>query len=133
MDKNKRDKDREEDPIDELFDNITRIFSSIFGIPLNQAPSRHIVNKEENEKEEIIKHVREMGDNIIVIYDVPGVDPSTIILKVKDNKLYLYARNNREIRDVTELKTLVKDKIKSWDYRNGILEVVLEKKKGWFK
>ena len=135
MTKRSNDKDGDEDPIDELFDNITKIFSSIFGIPLNTNKGRpnHLVDKNSSSEQKVIKHIHEKDEYIEVIYDIPGIDPSTVLLKVKDKKLYLYARNDKEIRDITELPHPVKDKIKNWEYRNGILIVTLEKKKKLFK
>ncbi len=125
-----KDKDKNEDEfINDLFENITRIFSSLFGIPIPTQNPRRINKVEEEKREKVIKNILEKENEFYIYYDIPGVNPDTIILRIKDNKVYLYARNAREIRDITELPKPVKNKIKSSNYRNGILEVIIEKKR----
>ncbi|MGQ4892904.1 MAG: Hsp20/alpha crystallin family protein [Candidatus Njordarchaeia archaeon] len=127
MGKDKRD-DKDDEFIDELFENITKIFASLFGIPI---PKQEVWSNEEisiQEQEKVMKHIHEEKDKIYIYFNIPGVDPNTIVLKIKDNKLFLYARNAREIRDVTELPKKGKKKIEKWDYRNGVLEVEIVKK-----
>jgi len=119
------DRDREDDFFNELFDSINKIFSAIFGIPMKTGKTKI---QRSIPKTRILKHVLEKEKEYWIYLDIPGIDLRDVILQIKDNRLDIYVKT-RDLRDVIEFKKPVKKKIKSVNYRNGILEIVVEKKK----
>jgi len=68
-------------------------------------------------------------DRVVVIAELPGIDKDKIDIRIKDNKLIIKAKNkDRKYYKEIELPAEVKPETAKAKYRNGVLEVTIEKK-----
>ena len=80
------------------------------------------------EEREPLVDVFEDDKNVIVVAELPGVEKDKIKLKVVDDKLVIRASNeHRKYYKEVELPTRVKPESAKATYKNGVLEVKLEK------
>jgi len=127
----KKDEDDEE-KIAEIIDNFMRIFSNLFGFPYST--KRNLVKKEQTRKRfsSLDVSVIDKGDKIEVYVNAPGLDRDSIKADIKDGNLYIYGKKeNMEFFDKIDLKGKGK-KVEKLDYLNGILSLVILKKKKFF-
>ncbi len=82
------------------------------------------------EEMEPLVDVIEEKDKVIVIAEIPGVEKDKIDVRVKDKTLVISASDkDRKYYKEVELPAEVKPETAKAKYKNGVLEVVLEKKK----
>ena len=81
-----------------------------------------------SEEIEPLVDVLDEGDKIRVIAEMPGVEKDKISLKAVDRKLIIKASNHKKYYKEVELPDEVDIQKARASYRNGVLEVVLEKK-----
>ncbi|AEM39350.1 Heat shock protein Hsp20 [Pyrolobus fumarii 1A] len=81
------------------------------------------------EEREPLVDVFEDEDKITVIAELPGVDKDKIKVRIKDNKLIIRASNGQKYYKEVELPAKVKPETAKARYKNGVLEVVIEKEK----
>jgi len=81
-----------------------------------------------SEEIEPLVDVLDEGDKIRVIAEMPGVEKDKISLKAVDRKLIIRASNHKRYYKEVELPDEVDIQKARASYRNGVLEVVLEKK-----
>lgn len=68
-------------------------------------------------------------DRVVVVAELPGIDKDKIDIRIKDNKLIIKARDkDRKYYKEIELPAEVKPETAKARYRNGVLEVTIEKK-----
>ncbi len=89
---------------------------------------RRTVIKEEVEP---LVDVFEDEDKVTIVAELPGVDKDKIDIRItKDNKLIIRARDeNRKYYKEIELPAKVKPETAKAKYKNGVLEIVIEKEK----
>lgn len=73
--------------------------------------------------------VLDYDNEIIVVAELPGVDKDKIKVKVKDNKLIIKAENKKKYYKEIELPAKVKPETAKASYKNGVLEVRIQKEK----
>ena len=101
-------------PIVEEFGNVRRI-------------GRRPVISEEREP---LVEVHEEDNKVTVIAELPGVDKEDIDVRVVDNKLIIKAKGkDRKYYKEVELPEDIKPETARAQYRNGVLEVTIERKK----
>jgi len=82
------------------------------------------------EEREPLVDVFEDGKTISVIAEIPGVNKEDIKLKISDDKLIIQAESgDRKYYKEVKLPAKVKVESAKANYKNGVLEVKLEKKK----
>jgi len=83
-----------------------------------------------SEEMEPLVDVFDYGDKVVVVAEMPGVDKDKIDVRItKDNKLIIKASNkDRKYYKEVELPPGVKPDTAKAKYKNGVLEVVIEKK-----
>jgi HSP20 family protein len=82
-----------------------------------------------SEEIEPLVDVIDEGNKIRVVAEIPGVEKEKINLKAVNNKLIIKATNfNRKYYKEIELPAEVKIETAKASYRNGVLEVVMDKK-----
>ena len=83
-----------------------------------------------SEEMEPLVDVFDYGDKVVVVAEMPGVDKDRIDVRItKDNKLIIKASNkDRKYYKEVELPPGVKPDTAKAKYKNGVLEVVIEKK-----
>ena len=83
-----------------------------------------------SEEMEPLVDVFDYGDKVVVVAEMPGVDKDKIDVRItKDNKLIIKASNkDRKYYKEVELPPSVKPDTAKAKYKNGVLEVVIEKK-----
>ena len=68
-------------------------------------------------------------DRIVVVAELPGIDKDKIDIRIKDNKLIIKAKDkDRKYYKEIELPAEVKPETAKAKYKNGVLEVTIEKK-----
>jgi len=100
-------------------------------VPKHMMP-QGIVEEEVGEEREPLVEVVEDSEKVYVTVELPGVDKDKIELEVLDeNKLVIRAEGeSRKYKKVLELPANVDpDSIKA-TYKNGILDIIIKKKKG---
>lgn len=82
-----------------------------------------------SEEMEPLVDVFDYGDKVVVVAEMPGVDKDKIDVRItKDNKLIIKASNkDRKYYKEVELPPGVKPDTAKAKYKNGVLEVVIEK------
>ena len=101
-------------PIVEEFGNVRRI-------------GRRPVISEEREP---LVEVHEEDNKVTVIAELPGVDKEDIDVRVVDNKLIIRAKGkDRKYYKEVELPEDIKPETAKAQYRNGVLEVTIERKR----
>ncbi len=101
-------------PIIEEFGNVRRI-------------GRRPVISEEREP---LVEVHEEKDRVVVIAELPGVEKEDIDVRVIDHKLVIKAKGkDRKYYKEVELPEDIKPETAKAHYRNGVLEVTVERKK----
>ncbi|MCE4601633.1 MAG: Hsp20/alpha crystallin family protein [Desulfurococcales archaeon] len=76
--------------------------------------------------------VLDYDNEVVVVAELPGVDRDKIKVKVKDNKLIIKAEkpeNKKKYYKEIELPAKVKPETAKASYKNGVLEVRIEKEK----
>jgi len=74
--------------------------------------------------------VMDEKDRVVVIAELPGIDKDKLDIRIKDNKLIIRARGkDRKYYKEIELPAEVKPETAKARYRNGVLEITIEKKK----
>jgi HSP20 family protein len=69
-------------------------------------------------------------DKVTIIAEIPGVDKDKISVRIKDNKLIIKAEDkDRKYYKEVDLPPGIKPETAKAKYRNGILEVTIEKEK----
>ncbi len=82
------------------------------------------------EKNVIKPDIIDKDDEIIVVFDLPGVNRDSIKLKLDGSRLLVKADGAKRIYEYIELPTKVKGKIDHYEYNNGVLMIHIKKKKG---
>jgi HSP20 family protein len=83
-----------------------------------------------SEEMEPLVDVIERQDEVRVIAEVPGVDKDKIKLRLDRDKLYINAESeDRKYNKVIDLPTEVDENSVKASYKNGVLEVIMKKKK----
>ncbi len=68
-------------------------------------------------------------DRIVVVAELPGIDKDKIDIRIKDNKLIIKAKDkDRKYYKEIELPAEVKPETAKAKYKNGVLEITIEKK-----
>ncbi len=81
------------------------------------------------EEVEPMVDVLDYDNEVIVVAELPGVDKDKIKVKIKDNKLVIKAENKKKYYKEVELPAKVKPETAKASYKNGVLEVRIEKVK----
>ena len=81
-----------------------------------------------SEEIEPLVDVLDEGDKIRIIAEMPGVEKESISLKAVDKKLIIRASNHKKYYKEIDLPEEVDVRKAKASYRNGVLEVLLEKK-----
>ena len=82
------------------------------------------------EEREPITDVFDEKDDIKIYVEMPGVSKEDIKLDLKEDLLDISAKNNkRNYRKELLLASKVNSQTLEWDYKNGILEIKIEKNK----
>ncbi len=81
-----------------------------------------------SEEIEPLVDVLDEGDKIRVVAEMPGVEKDKINLRAVDRKLIIKASNHKKYYKEIELPDEVDIRKARASYRNGVLEIVLEKK-----
>jgi HSP20 family protein len=69
-------------------------------------------------------------DRVVIVAELPGIDKDKIDIRIKDNKLIIKARNkDRKYYKEIELPAEVRPETAKARYKNGVLEITIEKKK----
>jgi len=66
-------------------------------------------------------------DKVVVVAEMPGVEKDSINIRIKDNKLIISASNKKKYYKEIELPPGIKPDKARAKYKNGVLEVVIEK------
>ncbi len=120
-----------------LFDSIFPKLSNILeehvsglGLPMASEPRLidPIENESPSEKQELSYDFQKEGDRLYLTIELPGFGKEDLKIKLRDNKLYLVAKNNKkELSTVIDLKYKVNKKSKiNATMQNGILELQFE-------
>ncbi|MCE4619921.1 MAG: Hsp20/alpha crystallin family protein [Desulfurococcales archaeon] len=80
------------------------------------------------EEMEPLVDVMDVGDEIWVIAELPGVSKEKIKVKATENKVTIKAENDRKYYKEIELPAEVDPDTAKASYRNGVLEIKLKKK-----
>ncbi len=81
------------------------------------------------EAREPLVDVFEDEDKVTVIAELPGVDKDKIKVRIKDNKLIIKASNGQKYYKEVELPAKVKPETAKAKFKNGVLEITIEKEK----
>ncbi len=81
------------------------------------------------EAREPLVDVFEDEDKVTVIVELPGVDKDKIKVRIKDNKLIIKASNGQKYYKEVELPAKVKPETAKAKFKNGVLEITIEKEK----
>jgi len=81
-----------------------------------------------SEEIEPLVDVLDEGDKIRIIAEMPGVEKENISLKAVDKKLVIRASNHKRYYKEIELPDEVDISKAKASYRNGVLEILLDKK-----
>lgn len=84
----------------------------------------------EMRKTEIKPDIIESEDEILIIFDLPGVREDSIKLKLEGSRLLVKAEGSRKIYEYIELPKMIKGKIDHYEYNNGVLTIHIKKRKG---
>ncbi len=69
-------------------------------------------------------------DRVVVVAELPGIDKDKIDIRIKDGKLIIRARDkDRKYYKEIELPPGIKPETAKAKYRNGVLEITIEKEK----
>ncbi|UJG42274.1 MAG: Hsp20 family protein [Candidatus Heimdallarchaeum endolithica] len=116
--------------LDSIFPKLSNILEEhMLGLGLPMASEPRVINPTENdspsEKQELSYDFQKDGDKLYLIIELPGFGKEDLKIKLRDNKLYLVAKNNKkEISTVIDLKYKVNKKSKiDATMQNGILEL----------
>ena len=71
--------------------------------------------------------VLDYDNEVLVVAELPGVDKDKIKVKVKDDKLIIKAENKKKYYKEVELPAKVKPETAKASYKNGVLEVRIQK------
>jgi HSP20 family protein len=83
-----------------------------------------------SEEREPLIEMYEEKDKVVIIAELPGVEKDDIDVRVKDGKLIIRAESrDRKYYKEVELPEDVKPETAKAKYRNGVLEVTIERKK----
>lgn len=103
------------------------IFSSTTNIrPLKelQTSKKKEIKPEAEEREPLIDLFDE-GKNLKIIAELPGIAKEDIKLKSKNNNLIISTKDKKYYK---KLELHSKVRLKKFSYKNGVLEVILEKR-----
>ncbi|KSW12321.1 heat-shock protein Hsp20 [Pyrodictium occultum] len=82
------------------------------------------------ERREPLVDVIDEKDRVVVVAEMPGVDKDKIDVRVKDGKLIIKAEDkDRKYYKEIELPPDIKPETAKAKYKNGVLEVVIEKER----
>ncbi|MHA1203491.1 MAG: Hsp20 family protein [Candidatus Heimdallarchaeaceae archaeon] len=119
--------------LDSIFPKLSNMFEEHFsslGLPMASEPRsiEPLESDESSDNQELSYDFQKEGDKLYLIVELPGFGKEDLKLKLKDNKLYLVAKNNKkEISTVIDLKYKVNKKSKiDATMQNGILELQFE-------
>jgi len=119
----------DEERISEIIDNFMRIFSNLFGFPYASKKVQIERNSVPKKYKALDISVFDKGDKIEVYINAPGLKRETIKVYIRDGNLYVYGkREDMELFEKIDLNKKGK-KIEKWDYVNGILSIVILKKR----
>ncbi|MGC8572267.1 MAG: Hsp20/alpha crystallin family protein [Candidatus Micrarchaeia archaeon] len=97
------------------------------------------IKKDENEKimlseeREPLVDMIEKEDNITIIAEIPGVSKENIKIEIDPKEIHIDARDhNKNYNKDLELNSMVNTTPTSIQFKNGVLEIVLEKTKREF-
>ena len=97
-----------------------------FGNRSTRAPTGNSMISEEREP---LTDIIEGKDNVAITIEIPGVEKEDINLNVKENNFEIKVdAPQRKYHKVVNLPCKVKSKSTKATYKNGILDIVLEKK-----
>ncbi|RLG17977.1 Hsp20/alpha crystallin family protein [Nanoarchaeota archaeon] len=96
-----------------------------------RGPAKILEEEYYEEEREPLVEINEREDKIYVTVELPGVDKDSIDLEIIDgNKLLIKAKGeNRSYRKVLELPADVDEESIKATYKNGILDIIINKKK----
>ncbi len=95
-------------------------------VPWKSTPSTPALRVVEKEK---LVGVEEKGGSLLITAELPTLDESAVRCAVKGNKLKISATAHGEMVE-KEIPVPEGSRIKSTAFKNGVLEIVLKKKKG---
>lgn len=81
--------------------------------------------KPETEEKEPLVDVFDEEKNLKIVAELPGTEKKDIKLKLKKNKLIISTKDKKYYKEL-EIPSKIK-LIKKWTYKNGVLEINLEK------
>ena len=83
-----------------------------------------------SEERKPLVDIIENHNNVAITVEVPGVEKEDINLDIKDEKLEIKVdRHDRKYHKVIDLPCNVKPKTTKATYKNGVLDIEIEKKK----
>jgi len=81
-----------------------------------------------DEEREPLTEILDQKDEIIVFFEIPGVEENDIVIELKENILKFSAANNsRKYRKKILLSDKVHKQTFSHKYKNGVLEIKIKK------
>lgn len=117
---------RDDDPIDDIFNEIERMMNQMFG---GDAEFRfEHTSGQHTGTHDVHMDIHETEEQLRVIADIPGVEKDDIDLKCDGTTLMLDAEGaERAYREQVSLPTPVDEHSAAASYNNGILEVTFER------
>lgn len=115
--------DRNDDPFDDIFDEIERLMQNMMGV--NAEIDSSVVQGNQNNTH---ADVHEYDDRITVIADLPGVAKEEIDLQCDGRVVSIRASGeNRSYDERVRLPAQVDEHSASATYNNGVLEVIFDR------
>jgi len=121
-------RDDRDDPFDDIFREIERMMNEFMGAGNFDVEFESNVQGPAGFGEDTHVDIHEHDDEVRVIADLPGVEKSDISLKCDGKVLTVSATSEyREYDERITLPTRVNEHSANATYKNGVLEVVLER------